>query len=492
MYSILLLTSICTTPCVLWTALPDQDIVAVACPGDVNGNGTADVVAAARYDAGGLWCLDGRTGATLWFADLPGVCWRDCLCAVPDLDGDLIGDVAVGACDGKPPCQGRVLAVSGADGHVIWDSPNDTYGTVYAVASSPGPVGELPVIHASVLVDVWVTFLTLDGADGDTLWSVTDATLDPWIHTMADFSGNGWGEMGYSRDRGSVDAGRCSIYDSLTGTLLYQAYTCYYGRMDICDTPSPLIAVGQWGGMSADLRLISMPSGTTLYEHDEYEVIYNCIRFVRDVQGGTLPFPVLMGWEGSEMNLICGITGIVGDKYVFPSNLVEMAPFQTRIYDWELAVLANETFHAVVPSLDAPDTGPSCPLPEGATGKDLCLMQSDCYPTPLAGIALSGSGPGLCAVVTSWPEGIEGEESPSSDHWVHLLANPGCGGIHLQVGRGNGRAIVLDITGREVAGVGPVQSGTVFLPLPPGVYFVVDGESGAPLFRAVVIGEDDS
>jgi outer membrane protein assembly factor BamB len=488
---ILLLTSLRTAPCVLWTALPDLDIAAVASPGDVNGNGTDDLAAVAfSVGAGGLWCVDGRTGATLWFSDLPGVSGADCLCGAPDLNGDLVGDVVAGTCDGPTPGRGRILAISGADGTVIWETDTDPDCTICAVASSPGPPGELPVIHASVLVDVWLTFLTLDGADGDTLWSITHATLDYGIHTMADFSGNGWGEMGYSVDRGSVTSGFCRVHDGRTGDILYQTGTMYYGRMALTDSPGPIIAVGQFG-FEPELRAAFVSTGTPIYQLDSDGYASWNLRFVNGIQEGTLPSPVLIGWEAGEMNLICGITGIVGDKYVFPSNLVGMAPFQTGICEWELAVLAGETFHAVVPSLDAPDTGPSCPLP-AMLGKDLCLMPSDCYPTPLAGIALSGSGPGLCSIVTSWPEGIEGEENPLTDPWIRLLANPGCGGIHLQVGRGSGRAVVLDITGREVAGIEPGEAGNTFLRLPPGVYLVIDGQNGELLFRAVVTGRRDS
>lgn len=482
---LLLLALTAEAPCILWTGIPEYSAFAVECVGDVNGNGTEDLVAIVQTDSGStLWCLDGRSSQVLWTrSGLPHITYRDCVATTPSLDADMTMDVILGGSDNLPPAQGRILALSGEDGQTIWEILTDHLSTVAAVAWSPAPPDEVPVVHASVKVGDFRYFLSFDGIDGHALWEVAHATADAGIHTIEDFSGNGWGEMGYSVDRGSAYSGFCRVHDGRTGTQLYNVSSWYYGRMDLTDYPEPLIAVGQWGGFGADLRLLSVPAGNELYGLSEYQVIYDQVKFVRGVEGGPLPFPVLLGWSGSEMNLVCGLGGAVSETYDYTGSIIEIegCPFPEGL--WKLAVLTTGFFYLSEPEEYFVSPGDSCSLP--ASGQDLCLLNSDQFPTPLAAVVLSGT-PGVCVLVTSWPEGIE-EAEPQVEYPLRLLGNPARDGLHLFLEDGFQGASVLDVRGRVVARIPTGPIGEIDLSVLPGVYFIIaDGVDSTPV-RAVVL-----
>ena len=483
---VLLLALTADTPCILWSNLPDQYASAVENIGDINENGTDDVVVLSQDASESvLWCFDGRTSQVLWVTSgLPEITDSRCLVSTPDMDGDGIGDIALGGGETSRDDPDSVFAFSGFDGSKIWSKPM-LYGCHVAdMAVSPGPLDEPPMVHVSLVDGYFRHFLSLDGDDGYERWSVSVVTFNSEIHTIPDCNGNGWGEMGYSINRGSVSGGGCYVRDGRGGPIVYSTSAMYYCSMDLCDSPEPMIAVGQTG-YPPDFRLETVPGGAVLFDLYWGEAFLGEVQGVSGVDGGPLPTPILMGWEEENFNFIAGPDGDVYPPCTFPFDVKRVESFQVTPATWAIAVLTARTFHVMDPVLYS-TPGPSCDLPS-LFGVDLCLLASDQYPTPLAAVALSGT-PGLCVLVTSWPEGI-GESTPAADPHVRLARNPSTEGLNLVLTKGFEGASIIDISGRQVVRIEAQQEGEVFVDLSPGVYFVLTDTGNTPPLGAVVIAQ---
>lgn len=60
---LIIISLVSAPPSIVWTALPETDLIAVETVADVNGNGTEDVVASPHFGSGsGLYCVDGLAG----------------------------------------------------------------------------------------------------------------------------------------------------------------------------------------------------------------------------------------------------------------------------------------------------------------------------------------------------------------------------------------------------------------------------------------------
>lgn len=105
-----------------------HDVVSVAVMGDVNGNGVRDFALGLREkrdaELGGVVVVDGGAGAVLATAvgDVSDLAFGSCVLALPDIDGDGVGDLAVGApgvgsreVGFRGPVEGRVYLCSGGD-----------------------------------------------------------------------------------------------------------------------------------------------------------------------------------------------------------------------------------------------------------------------------------------------------------------------------------------------------------------------------------------
>lgn len=483
MTTLLIIVLIADPPMVEWTAMPGQEMLAVDCIGDINGNGTEDVVAIPPYGLGsGVVCLDGYTGEQLWDAPLlPGLPEPSALCAIPDIDGDGMCDLVYGSGPQEVASDQALRALSGADGSQIWSR---LVGEgMHAVAWISAPPDSSPLVHVSRGDTGYIQFMCLRAADGDSLWLEWGAgTGDGEISTMPDFTGNGYGEAAISVDRGSVSSGFCRIMDGLTGSYIYTTPTCYFGRMDVCDTPM-VIAVGQFG-LLPELRVEHIATGDTLWSIDYADVSWG-LQYLEDIPEDIVPLPVLAGVDGGEIQLYYGETGEPGYTDAFSQAIMSLDTYEVGSASCDLAVLTTGTFHTVELFPYPVGTG-SCDLP-GETGTDMCFLESDKYPTPLVAVAMTGDGPGLCVIATSWGLGVQedppGQQSPS----VRLPVNPGVGGVSLVLTGATGQLSILDLSGREVQRLCSPGEGVVFVPLPAGVYLVVDRKTGSLLGRAVVI-----
>ena len=89
---------------------------------DFNGNGYRDVLAAAGDDGDGtgpkrIFLLNGKTGDLIWSTLMGGAAYS--VLAVEDFTGDGIPDVIGGGSTAAN--QGRIIAVNGANGSIVWD-----------------------------------------------------------------------------------------------------------------------------------------------------------------------------------------------------------------------------------------------------------------------------------------------------------------------------------------------------------------------------------
>lgn len=97
---------------------------AVLGAGDLNGDGTPDIVVGAPWEdpggnnSGKVWALDGADGSTLWSDDGAGATheYGDYLARAGDVNNDGRPDVLAGAGDSN-----YVRVLSGVDGSVIWN-----------------------------------------------------------------------------------------------------------------------------------------------------------------------------------------------------------------------------------------------------------------------------------------------------------------------------------------------------------------------------------
>lgn len=482
----LILFLITAPPSIEWTGSASGGIIAVECAGDINSDGTDDIFAASVEDQGyGIMCIDGISGDVIWTNEkVPGAFNTDCLRAIGDADLDGIADLAVGTWMNY-----AVTVLSGSTGSVIWTDRQTL--PVHFVESVDGPdTGGIAVIATKVEApNHYCSNIAFDGQTGDVLWATpATSTLDYWIRTTdSDVSGNGWSEMGYSIDRGSVMNGYVVVRDGYTGDVLQSAGTMYFGTMDICSYYSGLLAVSNFGDYPV-MWVESIISGTAIWSSNDWNLEFSTLDFIPNITGSYSPYPEILGWSGSHLTLIRGDDGYYQDEYIFPSEITSVDCYLDEEF-WKLALITSGKFYCPELVFDSPSTEPSIVLPNSG-GTDLCLLESDEYPTPLVAVSMTGSGPGVCVISTSWPVEIaeESNDPGSVIPSVRLLSIPGRGGLTI-IGESQVEVMILDIAGRIIEIENIAEGEQVHVQLFPGVYQLVDSDSGRLLYTATVLCE---
>jgi hypothetical protein len=481
MPALLLITLLADPLHVEWTALPDCQILDVECAGDINGDGTYDVFAADDgSSAYGIVCLDGLTGSVIWSNDsIGGIRDTECLRATGDANLDGIDDLAFSTASDN-----SVVLLSGATGAVLWSEPQ-SHPVVYVQQSRGPSPGDVVVLGTKDMPGTNHDFFALD-SQGSPLWSSPGAgTMVSYIKvTDSDVNGNGWSEMGYSINRGSVMSGSVAAKDGFTGDLIQGCGTCYYGTLDICDSPIASIAVSNWGNYPV-MWVNHLLSGDTIWSSNDENMSFTNICFTPNITGPSSPVSEIVGWYGSEMTLIRGDDGFYQDSYQFPGSI------QSFDFFWDdsvcrIAVVTSSTLCCPDLVFSSPSYEPSVSLP-GPGGCNLCLLESSLYPTPLAAVAMNGSGWGVCAISTSWPVSLPEHVASTVTNPVRLVSNPGTGGITLQIEETPLNAHVIDITGRMVHRIKQTEPAILFVPLPAGVYHIIEQDTDCPILRAVVL-----
>ena len=468
---------------IYWTSLPSGNINSVECAGDVNGDGTEDCFAGSCEGTSmGVYCLNGLNGETIWHnSSIPGPFLSGCLRTAGDIDLDGTQDLAIG--NGINPA---ITLLSGADGSIIW-SALQTNPIVYIERCSGPAPGDAVVLATTNSGYGNCTFFALNGTDGSFLWnSPSSSTQDEWIKvTVGDVSGNGWSEMGYSVDRGSVMNGYVCVRDGYTGVLLHGASNCYFGTMDICDTPLPCVAVSSFGWdpvMFAEDMII----GTTVWSSNDDNLSFSNLTYVPDLSIPGYEYPEIIGWGSNLAVLLSGDTGNYYDWYVFSNNIVTLDVYQEED-TWKLAALTASTLYCPDLASISPPVEPFVCLP-GTPGTDFCFLNSDLFTAPLICVGINGTGPGACAIRSTWQ--VENDQTVdlqlSSATHVRIVSIPSQGGISLEI-LSDSKVQILDLSGRRVAGDLLSAGEKSFFQLPPGVYIVIDETLGCPVGKATVL-----
>lgn len=215
---------------------------AVAALSDINGDGFDEIIVGAENYNGALGkvqIIDGRGGSVIWehLGEVPGDRFGAVVAAIGDIDGDGSADVLIGAprqdLGGLSTDAGRVYVFSGDSGTLIrmidGPGPNARYGSALAdVGDQNGdgvrdfaigaPQAAAPNSNAGVIE-------VRSGADGSLLWSVAGASGNRLGAAVvaADVNGDGFldvvGGATHVATNGSL-SGRVTAFAFGTGAAL--------------------------------------------------------------------------------------------------------------------------------------------------------------------------------------------------------------------------------------------------------------------------------
>ncbi len=209
---------------------------------DVDGDGYPDLVVSEPGDelrgqeAGGVFCLSGsEDGGLLWYS--PGGTAEEgfglCMARLPDLDGDGVDDLAVGApgASNEGLRSGRVALLSGADGRLILHAFGPAAGRFGSSLDHAGDIdgdgfADVVVGDPSALVagtphgKAWV----MSGKDGSLLLDI-DGPLERVrfgfsVAGAGDVDGDGTNDLlvgAHDSNQGGHAAGMAGVYSGKSG-----------------------------------------------------------------------------------------------------------------------------------------------------------------------------------------------------------------------------------------------------------------------------------
>ncbi|MBU1699178.1 MAG: hypothetical protein KJ970_15255 [Candidatus Eisenbacteria bacterium] len=236
--------------------------------GDNTGDGIPEIIFCTGSDSDAMYCVNGATGAVLWYLLGPDA-FFDC-CNIGDVNGDGYDDAAFGSGD-----SGQRLTVMSGPGlgggvpHQLWY--RDYSGTVYSVAALPDINGDdIP----EVLAGAWNNTVTChSGANGTVLWTGPVGSYVMRIDVIGDVNDDG----------------------------------------------TPDIAVASWASLA---RVISGSDGTTLWTTPVGDDCW-AIDGIEDVTGDGIP-DVVAGSFDQKIYLMNGIDGTIEWYYTTNAKLLSV------------------------------------------------------------------------------------------------------------------------------------------------------------------------
>lgn len=222
-------------PQVLWSNVTSGGVYCSVDMGDLNGDGVSDVISGVNFwdDEPTLWALSGSDGAVLWTSEAHnGVYSDEGMKVFPDVTGDGRCELLMATPAGYAPPGRTLRLVSGLDGTVVWEwaaceiMPVNT-GWGYSCAVLPdltgdgipeaaGGFGTSGSSNTGLLV-------CLNGATGDSLWTVWQPDAVESLASFIDVDGDGYGDLLAAIGGNSYTTQTARLYSSADGSLLWQA-----------------------------------------------------------------------------------------------------------------------------------------------------------------------------------------------------------------------------------------------------------------------------
>ena len=284
----------------------DQFGYSVSDAGDVNGDGTPDLIVGVPFantngvDSGSARVLSGSDGSILYtfFGDNPGDRFGWSVSTAGDVNGDGRPDLIVGAPDNDDR-RGMSRVLSGIDGGILYDfagdSPEDAFGYSVSCAGDLNGDGRADIIVGAPFDDNnggdSGNARVLSGIDGSVLYSFDgDNGGDQFgnsVNAAGDVNGDGIGDLVVgvreADNLRSPDTGGARVFSGSDGSLLYdfQGFSSFdaygssvssAGDVDGDGTPDLIVGVprdnNSNGTDSGSARVLSGIDGSLLYNFD--------------------------------------------------------------------------------------------------------------------------------------------------------------------------------------------------------------------------------
>lgn len=259
---------------------------AVAGAGDLDGDGVPDLLLgaeahpAAGLKAGRVIAVSGATAAILWTRDGEGASnfMGSGAAALGDVDGDGTPDVVVGARGAGPAGHGRVYVLSGVDGGDVYppreaDASGGNLGHFFVAGVGDLDGDGVPEVYGGDYSDnangeasgkayVW------SGKTGAILWSFTGEHAGDGLgcgRRGGDADGDGVPDLAIgsynASPRGAASAGRVTVFSGATGAVLRTISGANPGYQLGFD----VVSLGDVDGDARPDLLMSAASGNTMY-----------------------------------------------------------------------------------------------------------------------------------------------------------------------------------------------------------------------------------
>ena len=213
--------------------------------GDVNGDGTADLILGAPLDnnngidSGSAQVLSGVDGSVLYSlnGDSAGDQFGASVSGAGDVDGDGVGDLIVGAPldDNNGADSGSARVLSGVDGSVLYSFNGDSAGDQFGASVSGGDVdgdGFADLIVGAPLDDNngidSGSARVFSGADGSVLYDFNgDSAGDQFggsVSGVGDLNDDGFADLivgARGDDNNGTDSGSARVLSGIAGNVLY-------------------------------------------------------------------------------------------------------------------------------------------------------------------------------------------------------------------------------------------------------------------------------